>query len=102
MLDRYFQLESGPYNAEKIWQWVKNLNFHERKGPEQSNAVAVLRANTALRQGIIKIVFGNLTDPEEIFQMKIHSFDHQSHSGLGFHHEDHRFIVDHLVRSLED
>lgn len=95
LLDRFFELSPPPYDPAQIWQWLKGLNFHENKSAEESKAVEILQANRALRQGIIKHVFGGLTDRDEIFETKINRFDRHSHSGLGFHKEDYDFIVDH-------
>lgn len=95
LLDRYFVLASGPYDPAQIWKWIQKLNFHENKSVEQSKAVEVLQENRELRQSIIKHVFGALRDRDEICEAKIHRFDWQSHSGLGFHHEDYIFIIDH-------
>ncbi len=94
MLDRYFELAPNPHDPKRIWQWVRNLNFHDRKGPDQSKAVEVLLAEKHLRQGIIKHAFGGLRDKGEIFEMKINSFGWLSHSGLGLTQEDRNYIVD--------
>lgn len=95
LLDRYFALESSPYEPTQVWGWVKNLNFHENKSAEQSKSVKVLQENKELRQGIIKIVFGGLSNKDDIDETKMHWFDFQSHSGLGFHQDDYSFVVDH-------
>ena len=79
MLDRYFELATPPFDPLRVWQWVKNLNFHEQKGIEQSKAVQVLQEDDELRQGIITHVFGRLTDRDEILT-QINSFDWHSHS----------------------
>lgn len=99
LLDRFFELSSPPYDPKQVWQWVKNLNFHHHKSADQSKAVEILQSNQELRQGIIKHVFGGLTDKDEIFETKIHRFDWQSHSGLGFQKEDYEFIVDHAFNT---
>lgn len=95
LLDRYFELLSGPHDPVQVWQWIQNLNFHENMSAEQSKAVEVLQSDRDLRQGIIKHVFGALTNRDEIFETKIHRFGWQSHSGLGFNKVDYEFIVDH-------
>ncbi|XYJ90065.1 ATP-binding protein [Cupriavidus necator] len=94
MLDRYFELATPPFDPKRVWQWVGNLNFHEQKVASQSKAVQVLQQDDGLRQGIIAHVFGKLTDRDQIFEIKIHKFDLNSHSGLRFHTDDHRFVVD--------
>ena len=79
----------------RVWQWVGNLNFHESKGPEESNSVRELQKNHGLRQGIIAYVFGDLIDRDRIFEAKRHfQFLDGFHSGLCLRPEDYRFIVD--------
>lgn len=96
MLDRYFELPTPPFNPLRVWQWVRNLNFHEQKGTDQSKAVQVLQKDDELRQGIISHVFGKLTDRDEIFETRVNKFDWHSHShtGLRFQGDDNKFIVD--------
>ncbi len=94
MLDRYFELATTPFDPKRVWSWVRNLNFHQNRTAEQSKAVKVLRENYNLRQGIIAHVFGPLTDRNQIFETKIHKFDWHSHSGLIFHTDDYKFVVD--------
>lgn len=96
MLDRYFELATPPFEPLRIWQWVGNLNFHERKGSDQSKAVQVLQQDDALRQGIIALVFGKLTDRDKIFEAQLNTFDwhSNSHTGLNFRGDDYKFIVD--------
>ncbi|MGJ0515578.1 MAG: NACHT domain-containing protein [Methylomicrobium sp.] len=94
MLDRYFNLAKPPFDPIRVWQWVGNLNYHENKTAKQSKAVQVLQEDDSLRQSIIAHVFVKLTDRDQIFETKIHKFGWHSHSGLYFHTEDHRYIVD--------
>jgi len=94
MLNRYFELAIPPFDPIRVWQWVGNLNFHEGKTAKQSKAVKVLQDDDSLRQGIIANVFGELTDRDQIFETKMNKFDQHSHSGLYFHTDDYKFIVD--------
>lgn len=94
MLDRYFDQAKSPFDPIRVWQWVGNLNFHEHKAADQSKAVQVLQEDDDLRQGIIAHVFGRLTDREQIIETKIHMFGWHSHSGLYFHTDDYKFVVD--------
>ncbi|MBD9427633.1 hypothetical protein IB232_20035 [Pseudomonas sp. PDM15] len=94
MMDRYFELAAPPFDPIRVWRWIKNLNFHEQKSGSQSKSVEVLQRNDALRQGIIALVFGGLTDREQIIEAKIHRFDWHTHSGLQFQANDYRFVVD--------
>lgn len=98
LLDRFFALSSPPYDPRKIWQWVRDLNFHRNILADQSKAVEALQSNRELRQGIIKQVFGGLTDRNDIFETKINHFDWHSHSGLIFQKEDYEFIADYAFK----
>ncbi|MES9898555.1 MAG: hypothetical protein ABW148_05980 [Sedimenticola sp.] len=94
MLDHYFELAMPPFDPLRINQWVGNLNFHERKGTDQSKAVQVLQKDDGLRHGIIAHVFGKLTDSDEILKARLDKFDWHSHSGLNFRADDYKFVVD--------
>lgn len=94
MLDRYFELATPPFDPLRVWEWVGNLNFHERKGTDQSKAVQVFQKDDDLRQGIIAHVFKKLTNRDEISETRLVKFDWQSHTGLNFRAEDYKFVVD--------
>lgn len=94
MLDHYFELEIPPFDPERVWQWVGNLNFHEQKSADQSMAVQVLREDGDLRKGIIAHVFGKLTNRDQIFKTRMYKFDWYTHSGLRLYADDCKFIID--------
>lgn len=94
MLDQYFSLASPPFDPQRVWQWVGNLNFHETHTANQSKAVQVLRENDELRQGIFAHVLGRMTDRGENAENRITKFDRRSHAGLYLHANDLKFIVD--------
>lgn len=95
LLDRYFDIAKPPHNPLRIWQWIKNLNFHGRSSTRKIASVNYLREDNCLRQGIIAHVLGELTDRELIFQAQCTTFtDRESHAGLAFKVEDYQFIVD--------
>ncbi|MEA9992926.1 hypothetical protein QN382_08165 [Pseudomonas sp. 10B1] len=94
MLDRYFDLAMPPFAPKKVWHWVGNLIFHEQKSPAQSKAVQVLQNDDGLRQGIMELALGNLTNTDDIFETRIQKFDFHSHSGLRFQSADYKFMVD--------
>ncbi|MDE1465200.1 hypothetical protein [Spartinivicinus poritis] len=99
MLDHYFDLANPPFNLIRIWQWLKNLNFHESKTVNQSKAVKVLQEDDELRQGIIAHVFEKLKDRDQIFKAKLHMFGLHSHSGLHLQADDDKFLVDLAFRT---
>jgi tRNA A37 threonylcarbamoyladenosine biosynthesis protein TsaE len=95
LLDHYFELAKPPFEPLRIWQWVEHLNFPGQINTQDIKSVQVLRADDALRQGIISHIFGKLTKREEIFQASVHKFGgHYSHGGLCLSLDDHRFIID--------
>ncbi|MBU0537233.1 MAG: hypothetical protein KKF24_03080 [Gammaproteobacteria bacterium] len=94
MLDRYFDLAPAPHDPVHVWQWVGNLIFHENKSAKESTAVSVLQNEDYLRQGIIRYVFGNLTNRDQIFDIKVQKFGGRTHTGLVFKAKDYKFTVD--------
>ncbi|WP_433885434.1 hypothetical protein [Pseudomonas vranovensis] len=101
LLDRYFELFDSPFDAIRIWSWVKNLKFNNQHGANESIAVSTLQENLRLRYEIIAHVFSILTDKEEIFQTQLHHFNLYSHSGLILTANDHKFIID-LAFSIDN
>ena len=99
LIDRYFELSIGPHDPVRIWKWVQDLRFHSDKQADQSKSVEVLQTDIVLRQGIIELVFGALTDIDEIFAAKRNRFDGFSHSGLRFVKDDYKFLVDHAYNT---
>jgi hypothetical protein len=94
MLDRYFELAQPPFDPQRVWQWVRNLNFHEQKSADRSKAVQVLQQDDELHRDIIAHVFGTLTDREEIYETKFTWHRSHCHNGLIFRGDDYKFIVD--------
>jgi cytidylate kinase len=94
MLDHYFDIALPPYEAFRVWGWIENLNFHGNASSNDSKSVQMLYENKELRQGILVHVFGGLTEHDQIFETKIHKFDHYSHSGLHLLNEDYKFLID--------
>ncbi|MEL0604076.1 hypothetical protein [Pseudoalteromonas undina] len=95
LLDCYFELAKPPFEPFRIWQWVEHLNFTGQMNTQDIKSVQALRADVALRQGIISHVFGKLTEREAIFQARIHKFGgYHSHAGLCLSLADQRFIID--------
>ena len=99
LLDRYFEESAGPFDPIRIWQWIKNLNFHEQVFTQQSASVRVLQTNHGLRQGIQRNVLGGVTDLDEIWNIRLYAFGQQSHAGLCFQIDDYRVMVDHAFEN---
>ncbi|MFH3721646.1 hypothetical protein WAI01_20265, partial [Acinetobacter baumannii] len=69
LLDRYFEIEKQSYEANQIWTWLRNLNFHQGKNEKDSIAVKVLQNEDDLRQNIILLAFEGLKSLEEIYRV---------------------------------
>jgi hypothetical protein len=95
LLDRYFDIAQPPHDPLRVWLWVENLNFPGRSNSRGITSVNYLREDNLLRQGIIAHVFDELTDSEQIRQVRMEKFtERESHAGLRFNIDDYRFIVD--------
>jgi len=95
IVDRYFEFVAPPYSPEKVWSWLHNLNFVHPIQQQHSKSVEVIQSNNKLRQEIISFVFGPLKDRDEIFDLKLHTFQNSlnAHSGLQMRNEDYKFII---------
>lgn len=94
MLDRYFELATSPFDPNSIWRWVNNLNFHQSIKADQSIAVRTIQGDDSLRQRIMTLALGRLTDRDKILEMKTRVFNNwHSHSGLSFRPNDFIFLV---------
>ena len=94
LLDRYFEQTEVSHDPAQIWQWVKNLNFHSGMSADQGTAVKALQTDHTLRQAIQALALGTLTDPDEVWNLRLHYFEQQKHSGLHFQAEDCRVMAD--------
>ncbi len=94
LLDQYFEFSEGPQEPARIWRWAGNLNFHENKSAKDSGSVRRLQSDHSLRQAIHRLVLGDLTDPDEIWDLRHNSFNWQSHSGLSFRPADRSAMVE--------
>ncbi|WP_335986071.1 hypothetical protein [Acinetobacter bereziniae] len=94
LLDRYFELEKNSYDPQKIWLWLKNLNFHGGKREEDSVAVKVLQNDDNLRQNLIRLAFDGKTSIEDVHQVSWKTLSSYTHSGLSLKLQDYYFILD--------
>jgi len=94
LLDRYFELEKNSYDPQKIWFWLKNLNFHGGKREEDSVAVKVLQNDDNLRQNLIRLAFDGITSIEDVHQVSWKTLSSYTHSGLSLKLQDYYFILD--------
>lgn len=94
LLDHYFEIEKKSYDPQKIWFWLKNLNFHSGKREEGSVAVKVLQNDDSLRQNLIKLAFEDITSIEDVHQVSWKTLSSYTHSGLSLKLQDYYFILD--------
>ena len=99
LLDRYFEKSAGPFDPVRVWQWLRNLNFHYQVSPQQSESVRVLQTNHELRQGIQRHALEGVTDPDEVWNIWLYTFTWQSHAGLRFQLDDNQAMVDHAFEN---
>jgi len=88
LLDRYFDVNTGPYDAARIWRWTRNLRFSNHLRVEDSSSVRVLSANHELRQTIQREAFTNTNSLEECKNISFLFYGHRFHSGLAFQSGD--------------
>ena len=94
LLDKYFELQPENHDPVQIWNWIKNLNYHNQKGSKDSVAVRALHEDHALRQCIQQHVMGSLTDRDEIWDVYLNVLGWSAHSGVGFWPNDQCAMTD--------
>ena len=94
LLDRYFELEKNSYDPQRIWFWLKNLNFHGGKREENSIAVKVIQNDDNLRQNLIRLAFDGITSIEDVHQVSWKTLSSYTHSGLHLKLQDYYFLLD--------
>ncbi|MFX5640987.1 hypothetical protein ABTF02_13990 [Acinetobacter baumannii] len=94
LLDRYFELEQSSYDSQRIWAWLKNLNFHSGKREEDSIAVKVIQNEDNLRHSLIKLAFEGIASIKDVHQVSWRTLSSYTHSGLCLKLQDYYFILD--------
>ncbi|MCH7381984.1 MULTISPECIES: hypothetical protein [Acinetobacter] len=94
LLDHYFKIEKNSYDPQRIWIWLRNLNFHSGKSEEDSTAVKVLQNEDNLRHSLIKLAFEGVTSTDDIYQVISRKLSLYTHSGLSLKFQDYYFILD--------
>lgn len=94
LLDRYFELEENSYDPQRIWNWLKKLNFHSDKREEDSVAVKVLQNKDDLRHSLIKLAFEGVNSIDDVHQVSWKTLSSATHSGLNLKLQDQYFILD--------
>lgn len=94
LLDRYFELYSGPFEPSTIWAWIRNLVFENHARADKSASVRVLQSDNELRQGIISLALKGVSSKEQIHEINLRHFNFDAHSGLSLQPSDGFFVVD--------
>jgi len=99
LLDRYFQVESGPYDPQRIWRWIKDLRFLNYGNSKDSASVHALQTDDALRRMIQRIAFDGTNTAEQCHDVMQRFFYSRSHAGLFFKQDDALAIVNFAFES---
>lgn len=94
LLDRHFELAIPPHDAQKVYNWLRNLNFHRSIGRDDSTAVQALQGNDELRRAIQTQTLAPLTDRDQIYETYFGMFMGHGHSGLAMTGEDQMRLAD--------
>ena len=92
LLDTYFEKSQAPWDAKRIWGWLKPLNFQRSTTAKDSPAVRVLHREHNLRRDIQKQMYDGLNTHAALVDAGI---DDHGHTGLRFVHDDIRPMMDH-------
>ncbi len=99
LLDRYFELLTGPHDPARVWQWTRNLIFHGNRPVSDSRAVKALREDNALRQAIHRLALGGLTERSVVNDTARLFYMGYRHAGLHFANNDLRALADYAYSS---
>ena len=99
LLDGYFEKSKGPFDPIRVWQWVRDLNFHNGVSRDESASVRVLQTDHQLRQDLQRHVLEGITDPNEVWLIWHNAFEWQSHAGLHPQSDDYQAIVGYAFES---
>ena len=96
LLDQILENSTPLPDSVRIWEWLRNLNFHSDVAPQDSTSVKILKGDHAIRRSIHSLAFNTLVLEDDISTMRHYlTFSGGCHSGLKMTAEDVRSIVDH-------
>lgn len=84
-------LKVSTCTADRLWGWMKTLNFYSHGGAPSSFAVKALEGNSDLRRSIQALAFSDLTDRSAIWDMLVILRWGNLHAGLAFTRDDIQF-----------
>jgi hypothetical protein len=97
LLDRRLQISNC--TPERLWGWIKKLNFYSHSGSVDSVAVKKLNEDNELRRSVHRLALSGLTGPDEIWDMLVLLRWGNLHAGLAFSREDREFHADEAFAS---
>lgn len=99
LLDRYFEVNTGPYDPDRIWRWLSPLWFKGRGNREESPAIKVLTENSELRHELHKRAFDGVSDDKAAWEKRWQIGDGHHHSGLSFYAGDDQRMAVHAFET---
>ncbi len=92
LLDRYFELSTGPHDPERVWSWLKALHFQGHVSGDRSAAVKHLTQNDDLRRSIQQLAVQGIVGEDAADNAVVKLYSTNSHSGLLVREEDIRAL----------
>lgn len=99
LLDNYFERVPRPHDADRVWGWVRELNFHRSLGTKESSSVAALQADDVLRRSLYERALAGLTSRQHISEVFFNVIRQYGHSGLHLCKGDVLYLIDLAYRT---
>ncbi len=99
LMDNLFNLKGDVPTPTQILTWTENLKFENFGGSSDSPSIDALQKNDDLRQAVQRLKFGDMTNPDQIFDAKVDLNMGCGHSGLSFRRGDFRAITDYAFET---
>lgn len=99
LLDQFFETSTGPYDASKIYAWVRNLLFHNSVDQTRSPAVRVLQTDHSLRRSIHARACDDAATRAHHRALVEMTFTPHMHAGLHVQPEDRLFLAQHAFKT---
>lgn len=88
LLDRYFEVATGPHDPHRIWGWIQPLYFREHRDGNGSASVRHLNEDHGLRQVLQWLAISGRETPEATQEAVNGIFMSTTHAGVRFQIED--------------
>lgn len=94
LLDRYFDVATGPHDPDRVWRWVRALWYESRGNAESSASIRALMSDHALRHQLHRRAFEGVADSGSAWKMRLQVDGGHRHSGLSFYAGDSLMMID--------